>query len=349
MTRGLQTQSPSLPAASLPIIPQTPTTSSGGPNTSRSTTQPSMESLQAQNAVLYSSIESLQASQISFQNQMADQMATFQQTILDNLHRFQQPNPSTTLPAITFGSLSSPTTSWTGLGLSNPPPPLPQDPSSSTLPLHFSTPIYSTITASSSQHHQIPTNTTTTPTSSATSIHSTIPYSSSPHFHQFIPTHYHSTFPSSSTQFHSPNHHNNHDLLIYKPPKIDLPRFHGEDVVGWLSMAERYLRTYRVPLHERVQAVASHFGPDPSVWMNAYELRNPAATWDHFVQALLEHFGSGNNTDFKATLSHLQHTTSVEDYITSFTKLSCRAPEWSDDQLLPISVEASNQRYDMMC
>lgn len=70
--------------------------------------------------------------------------------------------------------------------------------------------------------------------------------------------------------------------------------------------------------------------------MNAYELSHHSSTWDSFIQGLLEHFGSGNNTDFKATISHLQQTTLVEEYITTFTKLSYRAPEWSDEQLLPI-------------
>lgn len=126
------------------------------------------------------------------------------------------------------------------------------------------------------------------------------------------------------------------DHNSYKPPKIDLPRFNGEDVVGWLAMAERYLRTYRVPLHECVSTLASHFRPDASVWMNAYKIRHPSPTWAEFVTALLGHFGSGSNSDFKAALSHLQHTSTVDDFITAFTKLSCRAPDWSDDQLLPI-------------
>lgn len=131
---------------------------------------------------------------------------------------------------------------------------------------------------------------------------------------------------------------------------MDLPRFNGDDVVGWLAMAERYLRAQRVPPHECVSTIATHFGPDASVWMNAFEQRHPTTTWDHFVTALLEHFGSGSNADFKASLSHLQHVNSVEEYISAFTKLSCRAPDWSDDQLLPIFCGGlkSEIRHDVM-
>ncbi|KAL6222299.1 hypothetical protein ACLB2K_005691 [Fragaria x ananassa] len=84
-------------------------------------------------------------------------------------------------------------------------------------------------------------------------------------------------------------------------------------------MANRYIRSYRIPPHEHVQAISAHFGADASVWMNA-----------------LEHFGSGNTSDFKAQLSHLQQQGTVDEFFTEFTKLSCRAPDWSDADLWPM-------------
>lgn len=116
-------------------------------------------------------------------------------------------------------------------------------------------------------------------------------------------------------------------------------------------MAERYLRIYKIPPQDRVATISGHFGPDASVWMNSYELRCPTTNWDCFVIALLEYFGSGNNIDCKASLSYLQHTAgSVDEYISAFTKLSCRAPDWSDDQLLPIFCGGlrSDIRHDVL-
>ncbi|KAL6197141.1 hypothetical protein ACLB2K_032753 [Fragaria x ananassa] len=100
---------------------------------------------------------------------------------------------------------------------------------------------------------------------------------------------------------------NNHrtDYPYYHPPKIDLPRFHGEDAAGWLAMTDRYIRTYRIPPHERVATLAAHFGPDASMWMSAFEQRHPVVTWEQFVSAFLEHFGSSSSGDVLATLSHL--------------------------------------------
>jgi hypothetical protein len=70
--------------------------------------------------------------------------------------------------------------------------------------------------------------------------------------------------------------------------------------------------------------------------MNSFEQRHPNPTWDNFVAALLEHFGSGSSADFKVYLSHLQQTSMVDEFIASFTKLPCRALDWTDEQLLPI-------------
>lgn len=61
---------------------------------------------------------------------------------------------------------------------------------------------------------------------------------------------------------------------------MDLPRYNGDDVVGWLAMAERYIRVQRIPPYERIPTVASHFSPDASVWMNAFEQRHPHTTWE---------------------------------------------------------------------
>ncbi|KAM5564333.1 hypothetical protein ABKV19_018771 [Rosa sericea] len=72
--------------------------------------------------------------------------------------------------------------------------------------------------------------------------------------------------------------------------------------------------------------------------MDAFESRHPAPTWDCFVSAFLDRFGGSCDTtlDLMAQLSHLQHHNTVDDYITEFTKLSCRAPGWTDTQLIPI-------------
>ncbi|XP_050365571.1 uncharacterized protein LOC126784128 [Argentina anserina] len=108
----------------------------------------------------------------------------------------------------------------------------------------------------------------------------------------------------------------------------------GDDVVGWLAMAERYINAQHIPPEERVAAVAANFGPNPSLWMNFYEQRNPNPTWEQFVVAFMAHFGGGTITDYKTALSHLLQTSSVDAFISEFTLLACRIPEWTNDDFL---------------
>ncbi|XP_050387228.1 uncharacterized protein LOC126803466 [Argentina anserina] len=135
-----------------------------------------------------------------------------------------------------------------------------------------------------------------------------------------------------------PNQFNHHDVPYFRPPKVDLPRFYGEDAWGWLTMAERHLKTQKVPPQEAITIVASHFGPDACMWVNAFEERHPMATYPQFAAAFLEHYGAGTSMDFQTALSQLQQTTNVNDFILQFTKLSCRAYGWTNAQLLPLFI-----------
>lgn len=296
------------PPDSGPLIPGTPNQPAHFSSTSARTSAPppptsniqaSVEYLQAQNTALHNSMD-------SFQAQMQTQFNSFQQSVLDAILRLQPPSSSpqpptpthTTIPQLSFGSLVPISTKWTCLGLSNPPSP--------TLNSALTT---SSVTTSIPQHQQL-----------SSPIHNTSIYSTV----TSIPHHFHSHQDPTFPQFHThPYNSFSHPTIPYpyRPPKVDLPRFTGEDVVGWLSMAERYIRTQHIPAHERITIIASHFGPGPSVWTNSFEQRHPTASWEQFVRALLEHFGSGNSSDFKVALSHLQHTRSVDDYILAFTKL----------------------------
>lgn len=354
MPRGIQQPTPSAPPGtstiippiiSTTLVPSTDTPAMFPP--SITTTTPASTStqqghpplhdfhravslLQAQTDDLYTSLGNISASQTSFQTNLTNQFNQFQHTMLETIRRLQIPNttpptstyllPSSTpstVPHISFGSVSPISTTWSGLGLSNPPPPLPNSATPSASPSHphvqhmSTTPLYSTLVSTSNQ--------LSTPLAGPIS-------SSSPHLLQTADHGYYSPLPNN---FPLPNHTFNphHDYPYYRPPRVNLPRFNGEDIVGWLAMAERHIRLHRIPFHERAATVTSHFGPDASVWMNAFELRHPIISWDQLVTALLEHFGSGTSSDFTAALSHLQHSSSVDDYISAFTKLSCCAPD----------------------
>ncbi|PRQ39556.1 putative succinate dehydrogenase (quinone) [Rosa chinensis] len=272
----------------------------------------------------HQAIDAVNNNHTSFQNHITARLAALQSTMMQVLTGQHQPlssaSPSTPtstpsfsplppprtpahIPPITFGSISTPITSYQGLNSPTPFPaltsPIPTRPESyphTHQPLPSAPPQYSTI--------------------------SSIPQPQ---------------FTTTNNAYHTQAHHTlQYEPQFFRPPKVDLPRFTGDDAAGWITMVERYLRTQRIPQSEKVAIAASHFGPDACFWMNSFEQRHPLITWEQFVPAFLAHFGAGANHDFKIALSHLQQTSTVELFITAFTKLSCRAPDWNDDHLLPM-------------
>ncbi|XP_062010192.1 uncharacterized protein LOC133726620 isoform X1 [Rosa rugosa] len=373
--RGLQisstshNQTPPPPPPPPPLRQDPPTSTTIPPQDDDPYTvfQATVDLIQSQQEDIHTSIEALSRSQTT----ITHQFAAFQQLLMNHLQPPQQPastttspydfswqlgssvaqsiaqiQPSTpaTHPQISFGSIPPPPNSWSALTIAQTPPPLsgPGPSTSQPSPATPRPPPYS--------------NHLSTPPRYYTSFSAPPHYATTPALAQQLPPplSFATSFPAYTPTSRPPQQYNTPpDPHFFRPPKVvDLPRFTGEDVTGWLAMAERYIRSQHIPPQERVSTIASHFGPDASIWMtaSAFEQRNPAANWDCFVAAFLEHFGSGNVTDFKAALSHIQQSSSVDEFITAFTKLSCRTPDWSDEQLLPIFLGGlkSELRHDVM-
>lgn len=146
-------------------------------------------------------------------------------------------------PPLSFGSVPPISTTWSSLGLSNPPPALPNTraPSSSYSHPQLTTPLYSTIMSAS--HSPVTAN---QPIQSTTTIQSPI-NSTPPRF----PQRFDYGFSSPSAPIFTHSHFQHHlDYNPYRPPRVDLPRFNGEDVVGWLAMAESHIRLHCLLIHK---------------------------------------------------------------------------------------------------
>ncbi|KAI5337572.1 hypothetical protein L3X38_016843 [Prunus dulcis] len=61
------------------------------------------------------------------------------------------------------------------------------------------------------------------------------------------------------------------------------------------------------------------------------------------------HFGSTDICDFEASLSHIQQIGSLANYLTHFSGLARKAPEWSDTQLKGVFVGGLREelRFDV--
>lgn len=120
--------------------------------------------------------------------------------------------------------------------------------------------------------------------------------------------------------------------------KLELPRLFGDDPYGWFAMAEEFLEYYEVEPHHRVAVAGMHLGGDAALWLHWHKVRYGYSSWAQFTEMLLQHFGPGDSMDFNMALSHIAKSGSVEEYVALFIKLSCRAPNWSDAQLMRVLI-----------
>ncbi|XP_021823725.1 uncharacterized protein LOC110764972 [Prunus avium] len=248
---------------------------------------------------------------------LTQQQSSFQQTIMEVITRLPpvvtQPSPSSTASPVTipFGSFTVPRF-----------PPL-----CSTPPVPTAPPLLS----------HVPSFSTTPPY-----ISTPFPTSLPPHHNTHIPVTRifpppHLSFSSTSLPPHIPPSTFATPSQL-KTPKIDLQRFSGKDPYAWLITAERYLDLHEIPTHLKVKVAAVHMIDDAALWMQWFENRFPSASWTSFSEALLAHFGSGDSLDVTSDLSHIQQTGSLDDCNIEFVRLSCRALDWTDDQLKGVYV-----------
>lgn len=52
---------------------------------------------------------------------------------------------------------------------------------------------------------------------------------------------------------------NSNNFGFFKPPKVNLPRFNGEDVKGWLELCSLSFMFNSIPKEKKVMYVAMHF------------------------------------------------------------------------------------------
>ncbi|KAL6125899.1 hypothetical protein ACLB2K_073950 [Fragaria x ananassa] len=207
------------------------------------TFQAAIDGLQYQNDTLQSQTESLHSAiEAMARNQtfLAHQFAAFQNTMLG---RYVGSQPPPTAPAVTTARINTNT-----LGCS-------------TSPHHPSLPFTPTPTPSNTQisFGSFPPLPPTPPPVFPTAPPSMPNFTPPPYPNMSHPPPNNSTV-SPITPPQQPNYppppnipHPYQRYYIdppdphYRPPKIDLPRFHGKDVVGWLAMADRFLRVNRIP------------------------------------------------------------------------------------------------------
>ncbi|CAM8987771.1 unnamed protein product [Rhodiola kirilowii] len=143
----------------------------------------------------------------------------------------------------------------------------------------------------------------------------------------------HSTIsdPSGEPPLHTTNEPTPKQL---RTPRMEVPIFHGEGVVGWLFQINRYFKLNNTPHDEMLEAVPLFLAGDALLWFQWKATTCQISTWERLAQDLKRRFGPSDYYDAEVAINQLVQTTSVHAYITEFVKPSASAPRLLGHNLL---------------
>ena len=119
------------------------------------------------------------------------------------------------------------------------------------------------------------------------------------------------------------------DSLIQK---VELPIFSGDDVYGWIALAERFFRIGGYNELMKIDLVSVSLGGDVLSWFNSEVLSRPFLCWNDFKERLIARFSRVKLRDPSQPFFNVHQTGSVAEYIHKFEDLSTQVYEISDKQ-----------------
>lgn len=100
-----------------------------------------------------------------------------------------------------------------------------------------------------------------------------------------------------------------------KPPKLDFPKFFGENPRLWLGHCRTYFEMYRVPVMQWVAKATLYMDGHAALCLQAYKRQHVVPGWDLFYQVVEDEFGSDEYDAQMNKLLQLKQTGTVAKYL----------------------------------
>jgi len=119
--------------------------------------------------------------------------------------------------------------------------------------------------------------------------------------------------------------------------KLRFPKFNGsDDPITWLHKGEQFFRAYGTPDHLKVSTAAFYLQDAASQWYYRLEQNQGIPTWTQFVDGINRCFGPPLRSNPLGELTHLRHTTTVDEYQDKFLVLLVRCEGVTELQQIAI-------------
>ncbi|WVZ00696.1 hypothetical protein V8G54_026765 [Vigna mungo] len=116
--------------------------------------------------------------------------------------------------------------------------------------------------------------------------------------------------------------------------KLDVPRFDGTDLVGWIFKISQFFEYHNTPEEERITVASFYLDGAALAWFQWMYRNGQILSWLHLLQALEARFAPTAFEDPRGKLFKLSQTSSVSSYLTEFESTANRVTGLSPPFLL---------------
>lgn len=136
---------------------------------------------------------------------------------------------------------------------------------------------------------------------------------------------------SSPTHQQPPLLQNPHLNFRAFQPKLDFPKFFGEEPESWIYKCEKFFELNAIDDSQKLRLASLHLEEKAMNWYRWYEKSHTLRTWVEFSRVLLLRFGSNAYEDPVGQLTKLKQWCSVKSYQEKFEELANKTSGLSEE------------------
>ena len=106
-----------------------------------------------------------------------------------------------------------------------------------------------------------------------------------------------------------------------RPPRVDIPKFDGENPKLWQIRCEDYFDLYETSPRIWVRLAAMQFTGPAARWLSSIHSSLRKFTWSEFCHEVVHRFGRNQHQSLIRRLYKLTQTGTVDEYVTQFSEL----------------------------
>ncbi|XP_073355335.1 uncharacterized protein [Aegilops tauschii subsp. strangulata] len=116
--------------------------------------------------------------------------------------------------------------------------------------------------------------------------------------------------------------------VMTKGPRMDFPRFSGEDPVGWIRQCNKYFQMAAAPEEYKVSLSQMYITGEADVWLRRSGLLKKQLSWQEFGKEIIKRFSAQGSYDLTEKFTSLkQGSTSISEYTKLFEDLMAELQE----------------------